>query len=199
MNLKWKVTLLAVFGTLVASYGQTSYVNQLKSFYSETTTLQAHFVQVKMDPILSSEIETTGEFYYGSPGSVRWEEKAPVHKYFVLSEEGLRQWENGETTEGSSLQERILRDFILGMIDGSLLNSSQFNQTEQVEGEHTKLTLIPSDRRIARRISEVNLLFQTERKFLSELLILEKNGATTRIRFSHQQRNSTLPNGVFDL
>lgn len=193
-----KIIAFCLFSlTSVMVYGQSDFISQLRGFYDGTESITADFVQVKVDPLLEGDITTTGVFYYSKPESIRWEEMAPHHKYFILSSEGLTQWENGEYSRGSSIQERILRDFILGMIDGSLLTSEQFEIEESVEGPLTKLTLVPTDRRIARRISNVHLYFNTQTLFLSKLVLNEANSASTQIEFKEQERNIQLSADLF--
>lgn len=175
------------------------FLDRLAEFYEGTNTLQAEFRQVKSTPLFDEPIVSSGTFSYAKPEKVRWEEFKPESYYFVLSGDQFSKVnrETGRLEEGSEYEGRIIKRFILGTMDGSLLESGRFEVSVESVGQQVSLHLVPNRSSMRRYIQSIDLTFHRETLFLEQMTMHESEEASTVVTFTEQVRNVPLAESLF--
>ncbi len=175
---------------------------ELKQAAAETETLTSNFVQEKNLSIFSEKLLSQGRFAYQKPDRLRWELVSPVASGFVLHGKQGKRW-NGLSREQGSFS--VENDLIMGMIAQQLLAWARVDlewlqnryQMELLSTEPVSLRLYPRDAGEAEFIEYLQILFAKNRSHVAEVLMVEKEGDSTRLSFTDVRINSELAPAVF--
>ncbi len=165
---------------------------------SSISSIRARFVQIRKSPLLSRDVIMKGTFYYRSPGSLRWEYLSPVREVLILSEGRLTHFreQDGEFLPVESTShhgiERVLSD-VLEWMKGNFRENPHFQAS--LEGD--TITLRASSPRVRRFIEKILLTLSPRKGIISGIMIMEKEGSGTTIRFSSVELNVSLKDTLF--
>jgi len=176
---------------------------ELKLAASETATLSSSFVQEKHLSIFSEKLLSQGRFIYQKPDWLRWELLTPAASGFVLLGEKGERW-NGLSREKERFS--IETDPIMGTIAQQLLAWARVDidwlqqryRMELQTSEPVSLRLYPLDPGEASFIDYLQILFADDRRHVAEVLMVEKEGDSTLLRFSNVEINIELSPDAFE-
>jgi outer membrane lipoprotein-sorting protein len=176
---------------------------ELKLAASETATLSSRFVQEKHLSIFAERLLSQGRFIYQKPDWLRWELLTPAASGFVLQGEKGERW-NGLSREKERFS--IETDPIMGMIAQQLLAWARVDidwlqqryRMELQTSEPVNLRLYPLDPGEAGFIDYLQILFADDRRHVAEVLMVEKEGDSTLLRFSDVEINIELSPDAFE-
>ncbi len=185
---------------MVFNQSEADFSKELEKFYSTVSTLQAEYQQQKVSALFSEPLVATGLFLYSKPDKIRWEQKAPTPNYFIINGDAFIQFDGKKMKRDNSGngQSSILKKFILGTVDGSLLNDKSFLKKLKSEGEFVLIEMVPYDKQLKKRMQRISLLFNKKTKLLQELKIVESETEYTKITFAKQVLNKPIANQKFN-
>ncbi len=200
MNLTWMIScfFLLLMG-YVESVQEVDFGKRLSAFYATVKTIQADFVQEKESLLFDEALVSKGKFYFEKPDRVRWEQSHPSKSYYIFKEDAFIEFD-GKTLKQStatSPQLSVFRDFILKTVDGSILNDPAFSKTFKSEKGKMQIRLVPVDKRIAKRLTAIDLVFDEKSLLLDQLTLSETSQERTQIRFTNQQVNIPIASSLF--
>lgn len=175
------------------------FAKRLQAHYNDVKGISADFTQRKQSALFDEPLVSKGRFYYGYPDKIRWEQLSPNENYFVLNKDEVIQFD-GQTIKrstGLNMQMSIFRQFILSTVDGSILKDPSFEKSFQSLAGKQKITLIPLDKRMAKRLEKIELMFDEKSLLLDQLKMYENQDESTEINFSNQQINPVIPSSIF--
>ncbi|SDZ76529.1 Outer membrane lipoprotein-sorting protein [Desulfuromusa kysingii] len=177
---------------------------ELQQAAAETETLSSPFVQEKYLQIFSEKLISNGQFAYQKPDRLRWELLTPVASGFILRGDQGERWNSL-----SQKQEKfsVKSDPIMGMIAQQLLAWARVDldwlqsryRMEVSSVTPIVLTLYPLDQGEATFIDHLNIQFSTDRRHVSEVLMVEQGGDSTLLRFIDAQVNIELAADTFQV
>lgn len=175
---------------------------ELKLAAAETENLSSNFVQEKHLSIFAEKLLSQGRFVYQKPDRLRWELLSPVVSGFVLQGKQGERW-NGLSRETGSFS--VAADPIMGMIAQQLLAWARVDldwlqqryRMELQTAEPVSLRLYPLDAGEADFIDYLQILFAEDRRHVAEVLMVEREGDSTLLRFNEVEINTELSPDAF--
>lgn len=134
--------------------------------------LNADFRQEKEISIMSETQVSTGHLTYKAPDYLRWEYTTPTALV----------WEVDGKKGNVSPQVRRMIELIMRSISGEYLTT---NDDFLVEQQGAVYTLVPKKREIKQLFTSIVITLDPSTGVAKEVVMTEKNGDTTRIRFSN--------------
>ncbi|MEE4253384.1 MAG: outer membrane lipoprotein carrier protein LolA [Desulfuromusa sp.] len=177
---------------------------ELKQAAAETETLSSPFIQEKYLQIFSEKLISNGQFAYQKPDQLRWELLTPIASGFVLRGDQGERWNSlSQKKEKFSVKS----DPIMGMIAQQLMAWARVDldwlqsryRMEVSSVKPVALTLFPLDQGEATFIDHLQIQFSTDRRHVSEVLMVEQGGDSTLLRFVDTQVNVELSADTFQV
>lgn len=175
---------------------------QLKQEAARTETLQGHFVQEKTLVMFDQTLRSEGVLYYQAPDHLRWELLTPTASGFII--QGSR-GVNWNSVSGRVQRFSVEDDPVMGMIAGQLLAWTRMDmdwleqryRLELVATSPVTLHLYPRDVAEAGFITRIRVTFASRLEHVTEVLMEEQQGDSTRLHFVETKRNQPLADGIF--
>lgn len=173
---------------------------ELQAFYTTVRTLQANFTQNKHSALFHQPLVTEGEFYFEKPEKIRWEQTVPQPNYFIINGDAFIQFDGKKRTEQAKggMQADLFKSFILNTINGSILQDKDFEHTFERVNNEQKITLVPTNKRLKKRISRIVLHFNVDNLLLNKMMIFESDTDYTEVFFRQQKVNEKINPDKFE-
>jgi outer membrane lipoprotein-sorting protein len=172
---------------------------KLKEHYKTVKSISAQFTQRKQSLLFDTPLVSEGLFYFQKPDKIRWEQQKPKAEYFVINGDAVIQFdgESVKKSAGLDMQMSVFRQFILGTVDGSILDDASFEKTFLSKNGKMTITLLPTDKRMAKRLQRIELTFDERSLLLDQLKMYESPDEYSDIRFTGQKINAEIPSSIF--
>lgn len=172
---------------------------KLKEHHNTVKSISARFTQRKQSLLFDAPLVSEGLFYFQKPDKIRWEQQKPKAEYFVINGEEVIQFdgESVKKSAGLDMQMSIFRQFILGTVDGSILDDASFEKTFLSKNGKMTITLLPADKRMAKRLQRIELTFDERTLLLDQLKMYESPDEYSDIKFTGQKINAEIPSSIF--
>lgn len=176
-----------------------AFASKLQEHYKTVKSITADFTQRKQSLLFNEPLVSSGLFYYETPDRIRWEQQEPSATYFILNKEEVVQFdgESVKKSTGLNMQMSIFRQFILSTVDGSILNDPSFEKSFLSKNGKMSITLVPMDKRMAKRLTKIELVFDEKTLLLDQLKMYENESDFTEIIFTSQKINTAIPSSIF--
>ncbi|WP_057937566.1 LolA family protein [Algoriphagus resistens] len=200
--MRYLVTLLLFITLSAPVFAQdqdAAFATKLQEYYKTVKSITADFTQHKQSVLFDEPLVSKGLFYYENADKIRWEQQEPSATYFILSKDELIQFD-GESirkSTGLNMQMSMFRQFILSTVDGSILNDPLFDKSFHGKNGKMSITLVPMDKRMAKRLAKIELVFDEKTLLLDELKMFENQNDFTEIIFNNQRINTAIPASIF--
>ena len=175
------------------------FAKKLQDHYKTVNSISADFMQRKQSLLFDEPLLSKGLFYYENPDKIRWEQLTPSANYFILNKEEVIQFDGKSVkkSSGLNLQMSIFRQFIVSTVDGSILNDPSFEKSFQSKNGKMRISLVPLDKRMAKRLVKLELTFDEKTLLLDQLKMYESQEDFTEISFTNQKINTSIPASIF--
>jgi outer membrane lipoprotein-sorting protein len=166
-------------------------------------SLSAHFIQLKHSQLLLAPVESTGEFYYLAPDSVRWDYHQPSSMVVVFSEDVVTTFHpDGQRAERLKVSRRERR-FVKAL--GGTLPLDDLMAYFSISFEDTaapkpyRLEFRPTSVPLRKKLDSLRL--EVDRELLLPIVMEynEADGDSTRYEFHHLQIDPQLESSRFRL
>ncbi len=179
-----------------------AFKTKLGEMSKSTNTIESNFTQEKNLSILSKAIHSKGYFCYKKENKVRWEYTEPYSylviiqgtKLFVKDKNNKKQY---DTQSNKMFQE--LNNFLVGCINGDILNKTKDYQVEYQENNvQYYVKLVPNDKKMKDMINEIHIYFNKKDFSVDRLKMVEQGGDYTNIEFVNKKLNGTISDEKFN-
>lgn len=198
--------LLCTWGIAQQDYAPMKDVDGFRKNMAEasagTESIQSDFVQLKHLSFLEEDVESKGMFYFRRENQLRWEYSEPFFYLILFNNDSVMIQDANKTNIYDAASGRMFREInriMLSLVNGSILESGDF-EFEYFENESAvKLVLTPLDENMQDFLSEIELFINPDNYTADELNMIERSGDFTRIRFIDKKLNEDIPEHIFDL
>lgn len=176
--------------------------NSMIAASSKTFSISSDFEQLKHLSFLEEDVKSKGNFYFQKENRLRWEYTSPFYYLIIFNNDTvlIRDKEKTNIYDAASGQMfRQINEIMLRMVNGSILESDDFEFKYFESPSSYKLELTPQDENMQEFLSGINLFINKIDFSANELLMLEKSGDYTLIRFINKHLNEDIPDHIFDL
>ena len=173
-------TVIASFGLLCGFSAQAqdripidrsdATVQALLEHSRTTTSLKADFVQEKHLKMLATPVVSTGIIRFKKPGQLRWQVDTPEPSVAVVDGKTVMISKAGKEDDVTAADRQAfsaITNLIEGIVSGELLDGKSMVATFFTTKEGLLVELLPTDPRMAKRLKQVTLLFDTTTHILS--------------------------------
>jgi outer membrane lipoprotein-sorting protein len=177
-------------------------IERINLFSQKTTTITADFTQVKEMSFMEEKVMSAGRFYFKKDKQLRWEYTEPFKYVIILNSDRMRIIDEGKSRDFEAGSNRMFMEIsavMTGMVNGTLLNSSQFNTTWSEAALYYKAELIPTGTTMKDYLARIEMKINKEDYSVEELKMFERSGDYTQIIFSNKKFNETIPAEIFRL
>lgn len=179
---------------------KTEFLARYKDVNAKMTSISSDFVQYRHMAIMKEPIKSSGKFYYKKAGLMKWDQHTPSPYYFIVNGDKVIRFDGTKRKELSvnNPQVSYFKNFIMGTVDGTLFESTQFISEFTKTEQYVKVVLTPLEKQMKKRMNAIELLFNTEDLSLKGLTILESGGDKMIIEFSNQEFNTINDSSIFE-
>jgi len=167
-----------------------------------TNSIASEFEQQKHLSFLEEDVESRGIFFFQKKNRLRWEYKEPFFYLIIFNNDTVMIRDADKTNvydAASGNMFRQINEIMLSMVNGTILESDNFDFEYFENASSYKLELTPLDENMKEFLSKVRLLINADDFTVDELYMIEKSGDYTRIRFINKRLNEEIPQHTFDL
>ncbi len=165
-------------------------------------SIASDFEQMKHLSFLEEDVKSRGIFYFQKENKLRWEYSQPFYYLIIFNNDTVLIQDENKTNvydAASGNMFRQINEIMLSMVNGSILESDDFEFEYFEKSSSYKLELRPLDENMKEFLSKIHLFINKKDMTVDELLMLEKSGDYTRIRFINKRLNEEIPQHTFDL
>lgn len=175
---------------------------KLKEATKTTNSVESDFTQNKNLSILAKPIISKGKFWYKKEKKVRWEYTTPYlylivikdSKLFIKDKNNKKQY---DTQSNKMFQQ--LNDFLIGCINGEILNNTKdFDLTFKENELLYYVVLLPKAQKMKQMLSEIHIYFDKKDYSVSKLKMVEQGGDYTIIEFFNKKLNVNITDEKFN-
>ena len=200
--------VISVFVSLTAFKNQPSlgtnvkseFLTKYKEMNAKMTSISSDFVQYRHMEIMNEPIKSSGKFYYKKNDLMKWDQLTPSPYYFIVNGDRVVKFDGVKRKELSvnNPQVSYFKSFIMGTVDGTLFENTQFESEFTKTNQYVKVVLSPLDKQMKKRISAIELLFGLVDLSLQRLTMFEIGGDKMIIEFTGQEFNTINDDTVFE-
>ncbi|MGB0886654.1 MAG: outer membrane lipoprotein carrier protein LolA [Vicingaceae bacterium] len=172
---------------------------KLKQQAKKTSSIIADFKQEKHLIFMKNPQLSEGVFYYEQADKLRWEQNTPFNYVLLINNTDIRIKDNGKEKKiaGASKMMGKMNTLMIGMINGDIFDSKQFDVKYFNDGKFYIVELTPKNKRLKAIFNRIELSFLKATTRLKELTFLEKNGDKSVMKFYNEQFNQAIPKSTF--
>ena len=181
---------LFLFFILFSSFSFAFSQQDLVDLLQKQQNIQGHFTQQRFLKSLSHPITTQGKFTLLAKKGLLWRMEKPFAVDLRVKQTGIMQWDGNNWIANNQLGQSQHINLFLSLLGGDISAlKEQFNLKLSGSQESWNLLLTP-DSILMKQIFERIVIIGD--KTVKEINLIEKQGDTTRIVFSHIQIDQAL-------
>lgn len=184
------------WGTLKAD---DSKLTDLKSALANMESIKGDIKQEKSFAFLTEKLTSSGIFIYQKESKLRWEFSDPIEYIILINENSMRLKEEGEEKKYKGMNQilRQVKEIILGCIDGSIMDNSNYKTAFSTNDESLRIQLQPKERKLKEFIQQIDVEFTQIGSTLRKVTLTDPSGDKTDILFSNISTNNQIDEAVF--
>jgi outer membrane lipoprotein-sorting protein len=168
----------------------------------QTNSISSDFVQIKRLSFLEEDVQSEGKFYFQKENQLRWEYSKPFFYLIIFNHDTILIRDENKTNSYDAASNRMFREInniMLSMVNGTILESKNFNFEYFEDPSTFMLELSPLEQGMKEFLSKIRLLVNKNDYSVDELYMIERSGDYTHIRFINKSLNEEIPEHIFDL
>jgi outer membrane lipoprotein-sorting protein len=174
----------------------------MKTASAETNSISSDFIQMKHLSFLEEDVMSKGKFFFQKENQLRWEYSEPFFYLIIFNNDTILIQDEHKTNIYDAASGRMFREInniMMSMVNGSILESENFDFEYYENASRYKLDLTPLDKNMKAFLSTIRIYINKKDYSVDELYMIEKSDDYTHIRFTNKVMNEDIPQHIFDL
>lgn len=174
-------------------------INQVSQ---QTKTITCDFIQTKRLSFLEEDIICRGRFFFKRENKLRWEYSDPFFYLIIFNNDTILVRDDEKTSSFDASSNRMFKeinDIMLSIINGTILNKKKFCFEYFENEQYYILDLSPHDSGMKDFLEKIRMFFNKNDYSIDELMMIERSGDFTNIKFYNKTLNEKISNHIFDL
>lgn len=181
--------------TVLDANSQNSVIKKIETSTNQMNTLQVAFTQEKSSGMFLEKVVSKGKMYYKKSSMLKWAYSQPTNYAIIINPRGTFFKTGNKVTKNKMISE--LGNLLLHTINGQLLvNNSDFSITYYKKDDILAI-LKPLNKRLQEFYSSIEVYLHPQTFIANKVILKEKNGDITEIKFSNPQKNITIADTEF--
>lgn len=169
---------------------------------AQTQSLQGNFTQLKHFDFSDKKLDSKGRLYFKKDNKIRWEYLSPESNFLIFSDNKIGSKNQGKQLINISKMPIIkeMGSLIQSFSQGSKMFDPSISEVKYyLHNEGYLVILKPKDKRAARFIESVEMIFDKKEGWANKIRIIQENKDYTDIIFTQMNRNQNLSENLFTL
>lgn len=177
------------------------YLTNIINTNSNLISLKSDFIQEKTSSLFSEKIVSKGVMYFKKPVSLRWEYQEPNQSIFILDDnQFFIKNGNNVSSNKSNLLFKEISKFIIELITGEeFKEDKKFQKSYFTNGQYVWVKMIPQNKQFSQMYSLIEVQIDSYSALADQIIMFEKNGDQTIIKFVNTRKNAIFSNDIFIL
>ena len=188
----------SVFGQTLTTLQTDSVMELIDARVKSTKTQSVDFKLVKNIKGLAKPIEQEGNLFFQNPNQLRYIMEGDRPWKMVVNGKDVYTKSGDEKVKKSGFAMKKVTDFILQSLNGESLKSKEFSKSFVLVDGQLKVVLKPEVAILKKYVAEITISFNNVYD-VTNFVISQPNGNTTRYSFSNLKRNIVLKQSLFSL
>jgi outer membrane lipoprotein-sorting protein len=179
------------------------FLGRLEKNLADLKSLKTNFIQERHLSIFSDVVESKGVLLFVSPDKVRFEITEPFRSVMIANHKSVAKY---ELVEGKWKKLKLgSPDIILAVtgeiatwLKGRFGEKKDFYEIHAVGGKSVTIVLTPKNEEMKKHISSMELAVAENEKSIMFVVIRERGEDFTKIIFSGERVNESIPGKYFD-
>ena len=166
-----------------------------------TQTIVSDFEQYKHLSFLTNDIKTVGKLVFKSPNLIKWEYTDPYKYTAIFKEDKLFINDDGDKSDidvGGNKMFKTFNKLIINSVKGNMFNEKEFAISYFKVDNSYMVKFVPKDKSMHQFIASFELTFDIKTADVVKVKMIEPSEDYTEIIFKNKQRNTTVPNEIFN-
>ncbi len=166
-----------------------------------TKSIVSNFEQYKHLSFLTNDIKTEGKLVFKSPNLIKWEYTNPYKYTAIFKEDKLFINDDGDKSDidvGSNKMFKTFNKLIINSVKGNMFNEKEFAISYFKVDNSYMVKFVPKDKNMHQFIASFELTFDIKTADVVKVKMIEPSEDYTEIIFKNKQRNTTIPNEIFN-
>ena len=144
---------------------------------TSTNTLSANFSERKISSLFNNPKIGKGKILFKKKDKIRWEHFEPNQQIILIDGKKIKYQENHKEVKNttSTIVVKKIQKLMINLINGNFITQKEFNVNYFENNLNYKLVLRPLNNKIARYLSEVDLVFDKNTLELKEMELSEND------------------------
>ena len=159
-----------------------------------TNTLSANFSERKISNLFNNPKIGKGKILFKKKDKIRWEHFEPNQQIILIDGKKIKYQENHKEVKNttSTIVVKKIQKLMINLINGNFITQKEFNVNYFENNLNYKLVLRPLNNKIARYLSEVDLVFDKNTLELKEMELSENDTEKVIYTFSNIHINKVI-------
>ncbi len=171
---------------------------------SNVNAVHASFIQKKQMAMFDMPVTIKGQFYIQNPDKFAWIVTDPIEYTLILTEDKIIKWDESNGTQELSLKDnpmfKAMIDQITFWFSGAYASCEKDYDIKLIEKEPSTLEFTPKTHNPASKmLTNITLVFQEDKKYISNIKLLEKNSDITELFFNNVEINLNIDKSVWEM
>ncbi|CCK81994.1 MULTISPECIES: LolA family protein [Desulfobacula] len=180
-----------------------NFLSEVEQNMSQVNTVHAMFVQKKEMAMFDIPIIIKGEFYIQNPDKFAWIVTDPIEYTLILSKYKVKKWDKSNGTQEMSLKDNPMFKAMIEQItfwfSGSYSSCKNDYDIKVIQKNPGILDFAPKKHNPASEmLTNITLTFQNDKRYISNIKLLEKNDDITELFFNDVILNSKIDKSVWE-
>ncbi len=194
--------MLCAITAFAQNDSEQEFKQRLEAVSASNKTIQCDFTQEKKVKNLKNLINSEGDFYYDNSGAMALIYTQPEGDKIIMNNTDFEIVSGGKTIKTDAKSNPAMTQVSYMMqacMSGDVSKLGRGWNMKIVESESEyNITLTPTDRRIKKYISAINMVFDKKDVTLNTLQMNETSGGYTHYQFFNKKINSNFDHSVFN-
>ncbi len=177
-------------------------ISQINKAAADTKTIESDFIQEKELSFLQDKVTSHGKFFFKKDNQLRWEYTSPYQYTIILNNGRIKVIDEGKANTFDATSNRMfseINEIMMGVVNGTVLNSGKFKTEYFDGGSHYILSLVPLSEGMKDFLARIEISVNKKDFTVDSIRMIEKSGDYTNIIFQNKVLNGEIPDKVFKL
>ncbi|MCP4353039.1 MAG: outer membrane lipoprotein carrier protein LolA [Desulfobacterales bacterium] len=197
------ILIFLIPGTHTLCADLDTVLSEVEQNMSNIKTVQALFVQEKHMSMFNMPVTIKGRFYIENPHKFAWIVTEPVEYTLIITEDKIKKWDKSNGIQDMSIDDNPMFKTMIKQItfwfSGAYASCKKDYDVRLITNEPCILKFIPKEHNPASKmLTDVSLVFQKDKKYISKIKLSEKNGDSTELYFNDIIINSKIDSSAWE-
>ncbi len=198
------VAQLSAVPCCYADTGIDKVLSDIEQHMSNIKTVQTLFIEKKHMSMFDMPVIIKGKIYIENPDKFSWIVTSPVEYTLIINKDTIIKRDKINGTKSLSMKKNPMFKAVVEQItfwfSGAYASCKKDYDIKLIKKEPAIIKFIPKKNNPASKmLDSITLFFQTDKKYISEIRLVEKNTDSTELFFKDVRINSKIDKSVWKI